>query len=137
MKAVVVIDMPERCNGCPVRHAGMAYCTIGKFSTSHFNTGKPVNQMKKHPKCPLKVLPLKMSAPTYRNYEAYIAAANYISGWNDCIDRITGDDDDGVERCKQMPEMRAKNEGIRLAQCKESSDTVQGMPELLDPVQDD
>ena len=36
-----------------------------------------------------------------------------------------------------MPEMRAKNEGIRLAQCKESSDTVQRMPELLDPVQDD
>ena len=97
MKAVVVIDMPERCDGCPVRHAGMAYCTIGKFSTSHFNTGKPVNQTKRHPKCPLKVLPLKMSAPTYRDYEAYIAAANYISGWNDCIDRITGDDDDGVE----------------------------------------
>ena len=78
-----------------------------------------------------------MSAPTYRDYEAYIAAANYTSGWNDCIDRITGDDDDGVERCKQMLKMRAKNEGIRLAQCKESSDTVQGMPELLDPVQDD
>lgn len=136
MKAFVVIDMPERCDTCPLRHSGMAYCTVGEFSTSHFSSYKPVNEKKRHPKCPLNALPLKMSAPTYRDYEAYKAAANYISGWNDCINRITGGDD-GMERCKQMPEMRTKNEGIRLAQCKESFDTVQGMPGLLDPVQDD
>jgi len=136
MKAVAVIDMPERCDTCPVRHAGMAYCTVGRFSTSHFNSGKPVDQRKRHPKCPLEPLPFKMSEPTYRDYETYLKGAYFTYGWNDCIDRIVGDVD-GLVGCEQVPEMREKNEGIRLANYKESSDTVSGMPGLLDPVQDD
>ena len=90
MKAVIIIDMPERCDTCPVRHMGLAYCNVGRFSTSHYSSGKPVDQSKRHPKCPARPLPMKMSAPTYRDYDMRRDALNYYAGWNDCIDRITG-----------------------------------------------
>ena len=90
MKAVIIIDMPERCDTCPVRHMGLAYCNVGRFSTSHYASGKPVDQTHRHPKCPLRLLPLKMSAPTYRDYDDYRDAANYTAGWNHCIEKIEG-----------------------------------------------
>lgn len=90
MKAVIVIDMPEKCDECPVRHMGLAYCTVGKFSTSHFASGKPVDATHRHPKCPARPLPLKMSPPTYRDYDKYKDAVQYYAGWNDCIDKIIG-----------------------------------------------
>lgn len=90
MKAVIIIDMPERCDTCQVRHMGLAYCNVGRFSTSHYASGKPVDQSKRHPKCPARPIPMKMSAPTYRDYDMRRDALNYYAGWNDCIDRITG-----------------------------------------------
>lgn len=90
MKAVIIIDMPDRCDACQVRHMGLAYCNVGKFSTSHYASGKPVDQSKRHPKCPARPIPMKMSAPTYRDYDMRRDALNYYAGWNDCIDRITG-----------------------------------------------
>lgn len=53
MKAQVIIDMPNRCDECKLRHMGLAWCNVGGFSTSHFPTGKPVDQKKRHPKGPL------------------------------------------------------------------------------------
>lgn len=90
MKAVIIIDMPERCDACQIRHMGLAYCNVGKFSTSHYASGKPVDQTRRHPKCPARPIPMKMSAPTYRDYDMRRDALNYYAGWNDCIDRITG-----------------------------------------------
>ena len=96
MKAVIIIDMPDRCDACPIRHMGLAYCNVGKFSTSHYNSGKPVDNTRRHPQCPARPLPLKMSPPTYRNYDMYRDAFNYYSGWNDCIDKITGESSEGT-----------------------------------------
>jgi len=90
VKAVIIIDMPERCDTCPVRHMGLAYCNVGRFSTSHYASGKPVDQSKRHPKCPARPLPLHMPTPTFRDFDKYKAAANYYAGWNDCLNEITG-----------------------------------------------
>ena len=42
MKGFVIIDVPECCDKCRLRHMGMAYCNVAGRSTSHTNAGKPL-----------------------------------------------------------------------------------------------
>lgn len=86
MKAVAILDMPSCCGVCKFRNAAFCWCALGTFSLSNSDLGD------RHRDCPLKVLPLKMSAPTYREYDAYVAAANFIGGWNACIDRLVSEE---------------------------------------------
>ena len=51
------MEMPGNCDDCPFRHVALAFCHIIKTSTSHFPSGKPINQKKRHPKCPLVEVP--------------------------------------------------------------------------------
>ena len=51
------IEMPQRCDECFARHAGLAYCQIAETSTSHTRGGKPIDQHKRPGWCPLAELP--------------------------------------------------------------------------------
>lgn len=86
MKAVIVIDMPERCDTCPVNNKESGRCPVYSVPTLKWRDHR-------HPGCMLRLLPLKMSPPTFRDYEMRKAAVNYYAGWNDCIDRIEGGDE--------------------------------------------
>lgn len=44
MKGFVIIDVPECCDKCRLRHMGMAYCNVAGRSTSHTNAGKPLDE---------------------------------------------------------------------------------------------
>lgn len=46
-KGIIIVDIPENCDQCLVRHPGLAYCQIARKSTSHSSTGKPLNEKKK------------------------------------------------------------------------------------------
>ena len=45
-KGIIIVDIPENCDQCLVRHPGLAYCQIARKSTSHSSTGKPLNEKK-------------------------------------------------------------------------------------------
>lgn len=51
------MSLPERCDKCFIRHPGLARCQIAGRSTSHFNSGKPMDQTKRPKWCPLAELP--------------------------------------------------------------------------------
>lgn len=53
MKGFVIIDVPECCGKCRLRHMGMAYCNVAGRSTSHTNTGKPLDETVRPKFCPI------------------------------------------------------------------------------------
>lgn len=53
MKGFVIIDVPERCDKCRLRHMGMAYCNVAGRSTSHTNAGKPLDETVRPKFCPI------------------------------------------------------------------------------------
>lgn len=53
-KGIIIVDIPENCDQCLVRHPGLAYCQIARKSTSHSSTGKPLNEKKRPGSCPIK-----------------------------------------------------------------------------------
>ena len=53
MKGFVIIDVPERCDKCCLRHMGMAYCNVAGRSTSHTNAGKPLDETVRPKFCPI------------------------------------------------------------------------------------
>lgn len=79
MKAILVIDMPSTCCECKlfwndVDCGCMALGRVlGEFGRS---VGKPID-------CPLKPMPKRKEYDNQIPYEK--------SGWNDCIDTITGE----------------------------------------------
>lgn len=70
------MEIPENCDDCPFRDVALAFCHIIKTSTSHFPSGKPINQKKRHPKCPLVEVP----GPHGRLIDAD-ALKNYIENY--------------------------------------------------------
>lgn len=56
-KGIIIVDIPENCDQCLVRHPGLAYCQIARKSTSHSSTGKPPNEKKRPGWCPIKPMP--------------------------------------------------------------------------------
>ena len=53
MKGFVIIDVPECCDKCRLRHMGMAYCNVAGRSTSHTNAGKPLDKTVRPKFCPI------------------------------------------------------------------------------------
>lgn len=56
-KGIIVMDIPAKCNGCPVRHPGLAKCLITEKSTSHTEKGRPMNERKRPSWCPIITIP--------------------------------------------------------------------------------
>ena len=67
-KAVLVMDMPERCADCPLRSSE-------KTSSTDYYDKKP-------DWCPLRELPEKA------NHPAYCDNGRFDKGWNACLDMI-------------------------------------------------
>lgn len=81
MKAVLVIDMPEKCAECKLCKWG------GTFEGIRMNICSWTGKMGKQEKldgCPLRPLPKKLEPNT--DDEPCL-----IEGWNACIDEITGE----------------------------------------------
>lgn len=85
-KAVLVIDMPESCMGCPVEQGDYCdpYCGADAKSRDVFFRERP-------DWCPLVPLPEKKE--THTSIECHTNGSwtdGMKSGWNACIDAITG-----------------------------------------------
>lgn len=80
-KAVLVMDMPESCMGCPVEQGDYCdpYCGADAKSRDAFFRERPEW-------CPLVQLPEKK--PEYLSVNS---EKGYCDGWNACIDAITGE----------------------------------------------
>lgn len=103
-KAILVIDMPEKCNGCMFcnftghTHGGKyggyseiwckAWGVITGDSSSFYIKGK-----EKHHMCPLRELPEKKAVMGIDGVSGRteILESGKQRGWNDCIDAITGE----------------------------------------------
>ena len=91
-KAILVIDMPERCDDC-----NMCYYSDGKVQLCYWKD-KVIDQDKPN-WCPLNPLPEKINIPPYDNnikaktdnaFEvgAYMYDRGHDRGYNICIDEI-------------------------------------------------
>lgn len=79
MKAVLVIDMPRNCWGCPCNEVdsdGMSWCNALAKNTIHSN-------VERQSWCPLRPLPHKLQADWYTD--------GYKEGFNACLEEITGE----------------------------------------------
>lgn len=47
------MEMPARCDECRLRHIGLARCNVTGRSTSHYSSGKPMDQTCRPNWCPL------------------------------------------------------------------------------------
>lgn len=79
-KAVLVMDMPERCADCPLRSSEKTsyvccYLTLKNISSTDYYDKKP-------DWCPLRELPEKA------NHPAYCDNGRFDKGWNACLDTI-------------------------------------------------
>lgn len=70
-KSVLVIDTPESCEECPLR----SYSNLQLMCT-------PMREGASDVRCPLRPLPEQMT---------WGHTADYIYGWNDCLDEILGE----------------------------------------------
>lgn len=87
MKAVLVIDMPDKCNRCPLyihpQYCGAEFCNHKEVSK--YGANKP-------DWCPLRPLPERMTADLYYRKTPYICDWKERSyGWNECLDEILGE----------------------------------------------
>lgn len=82
MKAVLVIDMPDSCNECP-----LAVETMHCYDACCITGSKIISSYGKFPWCPLKPLPEKMEGEDSIKFQW----GDYEDGWNHCIDMITGE----------------------------------------------
>ena len=94
-KAILVIDMPNRCNDCPFVDSMRThwnyddftyYCEANEYERiKEIKYGEEDKSIPKPDWCPLKMLPEKriQDNPNGRNM--------YRAGWNDCIDDILGE----------------------------------------------
>lgn len=92
MKAVLVIDLPDRCFACPFHstvdgeheHEFKVFCNI-RFWKEY---NRPVENLEERPSwCPLKHLPRKKNTDFHPNIV-------YANGWNACLDEITGENNE-------------------------------------------
>ena len=74
MKAVLIIDIPESCERCPLHYfkQGDYCCPTRKLVDYDYDMD-----------CPLRPIPQKM-----RTDEDDIEEDSYWQGWNDCIDAL-------------------------------------------------
>lgn len=90
-KAVLVMDMPERCADCPLRSSEKTsyvccYLTLKNISSTDYYDKKP-------DWCPLRELPEKREINHNKNhYISNFWTDAKIVGWNACLDEILKDD---------------------------------------------
>lgn len=87
-KSVLVIDTPECCDGCEMcdRIPGPWCRATGNVIAGDPESGRAAG-------CPLKPMPEKRSdAFVYTNVDGYktVRENSYASGWNECINKILG-----------------------------------------------
>ena len=87
-KALLVIDMPENCDKCKIRAINLAWCNVARKSTSHHQSGKPIDERTRPDWCPLKPVPGRRKGTDYLDAIFQHPAFDY--GRNACIDVITG-----------------------------------------------
>ena len=85
-KAVLVMDMPERCADCPLRSSEKTsyvccYLTLKNISSTDYYDKKP-------DWCPLRELPEREEELPVEKYEFGGLGKAFTSGWNTCLDEI-------------------------------------------------
>ena len=87
MKAILLIDMPRTCSNCPCYVDDYFVCAAAhkKMDMDTPDEGKPSW-------CPLKQLPEKQPFVPMQDERntTQVFAAGFETGWNACIDEITG-----------------------------------------------
>ena len=73
-KAVLVMEMPERCIDCPIVNEDYGWCNILEGY---------INNEERHNQCPLKPMPERDDGEYYSD-----SAKGYKVGWNDAIKAI-------------------------------------------------
>lgn len=80
-KAVLVMDMPEKCEECKSTDPYENWCPFhGYISMEEYSIKKPDD-------CPLK--PMLEKKPEYLSINS---EKGYCDGWNACIDEICGEE---------------------------------------------
>lgn len=83
-KAILVIDMPDSCDNCPLFHGFYTDMTCG---ANHYGINYPYPKDFRQDWCPLKPMPKKMKG----HDSIYYQWGDYEDGWNDCIDCVSGE----------------------------------------------
>ena len=99
MKAVLVMEMPDKCLNCPLHqyidteegeHDAFVFC-----SAEHWRepiTHQPVENLEERPDwCPLRLLPQKEKVNADSEGEFKTIDDAWTQGFNACLDEITGD----------------------------------------------
>lgn len=88
-KAILVIDMPESCDKCPLFHG---FYTDMTCSANNWGIDYPYPKDFRQDWCPLKPLPEKIDIEAERNKPHDIDCDwEFESGYNACIDEILGE----------------------------------------------
>ena len=97
-KAILIMDMPERCVKCPLlltfpQKDDLALCIARpKNGQEEYN---PKHEKSWRPDwCPLRELPEKI--PELKSGYEEISKSIHRDGWNACLDEILGGKDDGT-----------------------------------------
>lgn len=98
MKVVIVkeIDeMPTDCDSCPFQDFSQNCGILGEYTLlNYWMEDAPYYDLVGKGDCPLRPLPKGIT-----NYEVRVSCdydANYAEGWNDCLNKIIGDNEDEV-----------------------------------------
>lgn len=91
MKAVLVIDMPNRCSECPLCSKDENYWgdIVSAECQMQYKGYLTLNEMEKPTWCPLKPLPQKLKLRIQREW--ITDYDRYEIGYNACLDKITGE----------------------------------------------
>ena len=99
MKAILVIDMPDKCLNCPLMDDNM-YCK--GFKPKGFITKMCVEDYvmhgTRHPSCPLKPMPMRVASEHkwYAQDKVYMVShdiTEWDKGWNDCVEMLEGEEE--------------------------------------------
>lgn len=83
-KAILVIDMPDSCDNCPLFHGFYTDMTCG---ANHYGINYPYPKDFRQDWCPLKPMPKKMKG----HDSIYYQWGDYEDGWNQCINCVSGE----------------------------------------------
>lgn len=83
-KAILVIDMPDSCDNCPLFHG---FYTDMTCVANHYGINYPYPKDFRQDWCPLKPMPKKMKG----HDSIYYQWGDYEDGWNQCIDCVSGE----------------------------------------------
>lgn len=92
-KALLVMDMPNECEKCPL--CNLIDYTCGVFEILGKNYTYEVPESGVADWCPLKPMPEKKEEPKIQRMPTMseYRIMEFCSGWNACIDEITGGDE--------------------------------------------